>query len=891
MMPRNGCEILNRSGILVDDNQNLPHKKLKPSKNREPFVKLEKAKDEIKKEERKPDVNKSETKAEEAKGTRSITIVELDDDDDNDGVEAVPVETDGKPTTELRSVDTLKPLSALDRTKIKECYVPCRRVLIPPNVPIPTTSQTSSSKDADDEIEILDPYTGPDIGPCPVCCQPPDRITHFNIGNGLDEATAVRDERISILSWEVSLQSDWPPCFKATNLSVYDSMGHLVAYDQGLVEAGHSLFFSGLLMNIIDDSVTLPVDNIGPLTGWRKPEGGATLILITCLEGTDVEYHVDTEKFSKAYKAVLMKGQFYKSFSKVLSKVPVVKSSGSNNDLKLNKVQNKSKILDENLINVLSSLPHKTTLKITPVLASARTNRNLKRKSSGSIFDSSDHSKKDDRSPDGNRPSRKVPKRAASPDNSDDDAGGDTNAYFRQQMKEVPTILKSLNSIPGCGKCLSNLLPGHEVSWDAIAAFLSFIHERQSIWVNKTRGIMPMTEDKVMSIKWFTNMYRELDRGTTYFRQCIIQTVLKDVDINKSIIKENLVVKVLFRSIVYRLINKIETFMDYGGLPDQDDFPKFLKFLAKKKSSDVVIFTAAHQNMGYDRLMNTFEFVEKNVKSLASQIVAAAKQKTIKKCQEVLLKIPNVGAFFAWQILCDLLECRILGSCTDNQWACLGPGAKNGLRRLFPLATTKGELKYTRLLRDLCSPIGSQSGFAALGLKFPAFLNKPLSLKNVEHALCEYDKYFRSALGVQIKEREYSEQKSRSGLDNKAKCGECGQQSSSSSRVLCALCSSSFHKKCESGWESNYHADGTWLCKECHKNEKAWDKEDFNYEEYDKNDEMGKAFFSGAAQKAARLKRKAKKEKKVKDIECIDLSSDEEEESDDDDDDDGDDDE
>eukprot|EP00092_Neocalanus_flemingeri_P084672 GFUD01106408.1.p1 GENE.GFUD01106408.1~~GFUD01106408.1.p1 ORF type:complete len:668 (-),score=190.18 GFUD01106408.1:9-1907(-) len=542
------------------------------------------------------------------------------------------------------------------------------------------------------------------------------------------------------------------------------------------------------------------------------------------------------------------------------------KSSGSNS----NRVQIKSQIVDNNLSKVLTSLPTKTTLKITPVPASARAMRGLKRKSADG-----------DWSPDSCKSTRKVTKRIVSPEDSDDEVGGDTNAYFRQQMKKVPTILKSLRSSPGCGKSLSNLLPGHNVSWDAVAAFLRFIHERQSIWLKKNRGIMPMTKNKVMSSKWFTNMYRELDRGTTYFRQCIIRTVLKDVQISKSVIKESLVVKVLFRSIIYRLINRVETFMDYGGLPDLDDFPKFLNFLAKKKSSDVVIFTAAHQNMGYDRLMKTFDFVKKNVKSLASKIVAAAKQKMIKKCQEVLLKIPNVGAFFAWQILCDLLECRILGSCTDNQWACLGPGAKNGLRRLFPLATTKGELKYTRLLRDLCSPTGSQSGFVALGLKFPAFLNKPLSLKNVEHALCEYDKYFRSALGVQIKEREYSEQKSRSGLDNKAKCGECGQQSSSSSRVLCALCSSSFHKKCESGWQSNYHADGTWLCKECHKNEQAWDQEDFDHEEYDKNDDEGKAFFSGAAKKAARLKHKAKKEKKVKHIECIDLSSDEDDDEED----------
>ena len=109
-------------------------------------------------------------------------------------------------------------------------------------------------------------------------------------------------------------------------------------------------------------------------------------------------------------------------------------------------------------------------------------------------------------------------------------------------------------------------------------------------------------------------------------------------------------------------------------------------------------------------------------------------------CQTVVLTIPNVGDFFAWQIICDSLESKILGWNTDNQWACLGPGAKNGLRRIFCLETTRGELKHTRLLRDLCNPKGSKSGFAKLGVKFPAFLLKELSLKNVEHALCEYDK-------------------------------------------------------------------------------------------------------------------------------------------------------
>ena len=54
---------------------------------------------------------------------------------------------------------------------------------------------------------------------------------------------------------------------------------------------------------------------------------------------------------------------------------------------------------------------------------------------------------------------------------------------------------------------------------------------------------------------------------------------------------------------------------------------------------------------------------------------------------------------------------------------------------------------------NLCVQSGPQSGFAALGINFQVFLGKSLCLKNVEHALCEYDKYYRSALSIQIKEK------------------------------------------------------------------------------------------------------------------------------------------
>ena len=435
---------------------------------------------------------------------------------------------------------------------------------------------------------------------------------------------------------------------------------------------------------------------------------------------------------------------------------------------------------------------------------------------------------------------------------------------FQKTMDQVGHVLKSLNQEPGFGDCLVNMLPKeHSASSDAVASFLCFVFERQKIWSYKRKRCEVLTTNHVLSSKWFTNMYRELDRGTMYLHNQLNQTDLKGVTIDKDNIDRNLVSKILLKSIVYRLINKVETFMDFGGVPDIETFPKFVKFIRDKKKEGSVIFTAAHQVMGFDRLMKTIEYLKKNVKNLSSKLVSAAQKRSLKMCQTVVLTIPNVGDFFAWQILVDLLECKVLGLNTDNQWACLGPGAKNGLRRIFCLETTRGELRHTRLLRDLCCSKGSKSGFAQLGLQFPVVLLKELSLKNVEHALCEYDKYFRFALGQPSRDRTYQ---TRGQLDKQSQCGVCfNANCDQDNSQKCLLCNSVFHKLCEKKWKEMFHIDGSWLCTVCHEIETAWSAEDFEYEEEDPNDLQERAFRTGEQKAAASRRYRNKKQGKTSD--------------------------
>ena len=113
---------------------------------------------------------------------------------------------------------------------------------------------------------------------------------------------------------------------------------------------------------------------------------------------------------------------------------------------------------------------------------------------------------------------------------------------------------------------------------------------------------------------------------------------------------------------------KVETFMDFGGLPTQEGFSSFQAFLAEKKNAGEVIFTAAHQNMGFDRLLKTLTYVKKNCASLTSRVIEAAERKSLKMAHKRLLTLPNVGPFFAWQILCDLLETRVLGNNTGTEF-------------------------------------------------------------------------------------------------------------------------------------------------------------------------------------------------------------------------------
>ena len=108
----------------------------------------------------------------------------------------------------------------------------------------------------------------------------------------------------------------------------------------------------------------------------------------------------------------------------------------------------------------------------------------------------------------------------------------------------------------------------------------------------------------------------------------------------------------------------------------------------------------------------------------------------------VLLTIDKVGPFYAYEIVCDLVMKGIIPFRLDD-WVNCGPGCKTGLDLIFPNRNYIGYDKALHWLRN-----NQRRFFKKLGLSFPYWKGKELSLRNIEHSLCEFSKYWKLKRGL-----------------------------------------------------------------------------------------------------------------------------------------------
>lgn len=253
--------------------------------------------------------------------------------------------------------------------------------------------------------------------------------------------------------------------------------------------------------------------------------------------------------------------------------------------------------------------------------------------------------------------------------------------------------------------------------------FFEWINERHMIWGRRDRGEILLTADPIMRKYRFTNVFRQLDRGTFKLRE-----MLKGCPRNM----------ITWTVTWYRMFNRVDHADEWirrGSIPLSVDelLSEFwdLQFEGKK------VYSNAHQVSLGSASCDDMEMALHVAYANKDRLEQACSTERMRDVFECAIILPRVGPFTAYEITCDLRH-LVMNPTDVLSWANLGPGSKKGLERLN-LPTTMTSMKS--LLNEASSKLGIHV-LPHLNGKWP-----PFELQEIEHSLCEYYKYERFRLG------------------------------------------------------------------------------------------------------------------------------------------------
>jgi len=216
--------------------------------------------------------------------------------------------------------------------------------------------------------------------------------------------------------------------------------------------------------------------------------------------------------------------------------------------------------------------------------------------------------------------------------------------------------------------------------------FWNFIAERHLIYVRKelNDSLPPWTNDSILENFKFTNVFRELDRGTRFVTNHILTQDMSPTNM-------------IFNVIAYRLFNRIETYLHHGTLDvdtyDADKFNLLIHDFNHLKTTKTV-FTSAFIVSGYSmdelrgmdkikRLSIVFKWIRDQLVNCEHIVNGIMADTTMENTYNLLRELTGLGPFLGYQIAVDLSYWSETQFGEDD-FVVMGPGAKHGIDWLFP---------------------------------------------------------------------------------------------------------------------------------------------------------------------------------------------------------------
>jgi len=311
--------------------------------------------------------------------------------------------------------------------------------------------------------------------------------------------------------------------------------------------------------------------------------------------------------------------------------------------------------------------------------------------------------------------------------------------------------------------------------------FWKFINARHTIYLKRKKGEKKPWSDNPIFQEWkFTNVFRELDRGTIALRR-MLKTLYNESVTNPSSNTEkairnwyNYIRNQFITCILYRMFNWHEN-AKFGPITNQTAWWHYLR---QEQSIGNQIFGGAYMlpSQKGEKKLDTFERVGREIISHVDDIIRRVtvsntienecwgqKSNTLEGAWNILKEYKHIGPFIAYEFVCDLRYTDILHNATDTcTWCNIGPGAERGLQRMGMPSTLKS-IKFL-LNESVCGGLVSKdrkseidkdhwiwNHFRTGGDVNIVSGNKAVypywELREIEHCLCEFDKYERIRLG------------------------------------------------------------------------------------------------------------------------------------------------
>lgn len=267
-------------------------------------------------------------------------------------------------------------------------------------------------------------------------------------------------------------------------------------------------------------------------------------------------------------------------------------------------------------------------------------------------------------------------------------------------------------------------------------SLLNFMHERHSIYIKKEMGRKPpWSKDPILQKYYFCNVYRELDKVTIAIKNYI----------RKPYAKNNNLWFMLAIARQFNLPSTLFSIMNERLWPVEKWEPRKIKdLLSHLKDSGEKLYNSAYMITGSgaegkEKHHLTIDILTDLWKS-RRPIEEALKQNSLETAWKVFLPFRSWGPFMSYELVTDLRHTRYLNRAKDiYTWANAGPGAVRGLNRLIgvPLNSKWSRNQSVVQMREILDDVSNR------------WKSSPkLEMRDIEHSLCEFDKYMRCKEGL-----------------------------------------------------------------------------------------------------------------------------------------------